>query len=126
VSKARADARMLVLLDTNPYLRLAKRVRPLIGEAFGQGGYVLTVLSKVEDEVHRSPKLRFRQPAWCRTLWCGRFMRPWSQMGTCLLRGAQQNKRLLGECSRPNSEPLVCPMTCVAPKFRYIPIAEGE
>lgn len=52
----------LVLLDTNAYLRLAKRVRPLLGKAFGQKRYVLTVLRDVEDEVQRSPRLRHDYP----------------------------------------------------------------
>lgn len=52
----------LVLLDTNAYLRLAKRVRPMLGVAFGTKGYVLTVLKDVEDEVRNSPKLRFKFP----------------------------------------------------------------
>lgn len=53
---------MLVLLDTNAYLRLAKRVRPLLGKPFGQKRYVLAVLEDVETEVHRSPRLRFNYP----------------------------------------------------------------
>lgn len=52
----------LVLLDTNAYLRLAKRVRPMLGVSFGAKGYVLTVLKDVEDEVHRNPILRFKFP----------------------------------------------------------------
>lgn len=52
----------LVLLDTNTYLRLAKRVRPLLGVKFGQKNYVLTVLKDVEDEVRRNRTLRFRFP----------------------------------------------------------------
>lgn len=52
----------LVLLDTNAYLRLAKRVRPMLGKKFGQKDYVLTVLPDVEDEVHRSPRLRHAYP----------------------------------------------------------------
>ena len=52
----------LVLLDTNAYLRLAKRVKPLLGVAFGQKGYVLTILKDVEDEVHRSSRLKFHYP----------------------------------------------------------------
>lgn len=52
----------LVLLDTNAYLRLAKRVRPLLGVPFGQKGYVLTILADVEDEVHASGRLRHRFP----------------------------------------------------------------
>ena len=52
----------LVLLDTNAYLRLAKRVRPALGVKFGQKDYVLTVHKSVEDEVHRNPRLRFDFP----------------------------------------------------------------
>ena len=52
----------LVLLDTNAYLRLAKRVKPLLGKEFGQKGYVLTVLKQVEDEVHGNSRLRFLYP----------------------------------------------------------------
>lgn len=52
----------LVLLDTNAYLRLAKRIRPLLGVPFGQKGYVLTILSDVEDEVQASGRLRYRFP----------------------------------------------------------------
>lgn len=52
----------LALLDTNTYLRLAKRIRPLLGVAFGQKSYVLTILKDVEDEVRRSRKLLFNFP----------------------------------------------------------------
>lgn len=52
----------LVLLDTNAYLRLAKRVRPAVGVKFGQKGYVLTVHKSVEDEVHRSARLKSLYP----------------------------------------------------------------
>ena len=52
----------LVLLDTNAYLRLAKRVRPAVGVVFGQKGYVLTIHKSVEDEVHRSARLKSRYP----------------------------------------------------------------
>lgn len=55
-------ATTLVLLDTNAYLRLAKRIRPLLGVPFGQKGYVLTILADVEDEVHASGRLRYRFP----------------------------------------------------------------
>ncbi|QFY90147.1 hypothetical protein D5125_12000 [Magnetovirga frankeli] len=53
---------MWVLLDTNAYLRLAKRIKPLLGIPFGQKQYTLTILKLVEDEVHRSPRLRFQYP----------------------------------------------------------------
>lgn len=52
----------LVLLDTNAYLRLAKRIRPLLGVEFGQKQYSLTVLKQVEDEVFKSPRLQFLYP----------------------------------------------------------------
>lgn len=52
----------LVLLDTNAYLRLAKRICPLLGKPFGQKQYVLTILKQVEDEVHKSPRLKFNYP----------------------------------------------------------------
>ena len=52
----------LVLLDTNAYLRLAKRIRPLLGRKFGQKDYVLTVLKDVEEEVHRSARLKYNYP----------------------------------------------------------------
>lgn len=52
----------LVLLDTNAYLRLAKRIRPMLGIPFGQKGYVLTILKQVEEEVHGSSRLRFLYP----------------------------------------------------------------
>ena len=52
----------LVLLDTNAYLRLAKRVKPLLGKPFGQKAYVLTILRDVEDEVRRSSRLRHNYP----------------------------------------------------------------
>ncbi len=52
----------LALLDTNAYLRLAKRIRPLLGIAFGQRQYVLVILKQVEDEVLKSPRLKFSYP----------------------------------------------------------------
>lgn len=52
----------LVLLDTNAYLRLAKRVRPAVGVKFGQKGYVLTIHKSVENEVHCNPRLRATYP----------------------------------------------------------------
>ncbi len=52
----------LVLLDTNAYLRLAKRIKPLLGVKFGQKDYVLTILKDVENEVHRNSRLQFHYP----------------------------------------------------------------
>lgn len=51
-----------ILLDTNVYLRLAKRVRPLLGVPFGENKYVITILKDVEDEVHRNNTLKFYNP----------------------------------------------------------------
>lgn len=51
-----------VVLDTNAYLRLAKRVRPLLGIPFGDKQYVLITLKDVEDEVRRNPALLFKFP----------------------------------------------------------------
>ncbi|OYY94901.1 MAG: hypothetical protein B7Y41_04915 [Hydrogenophilales bacterium 28-61-23] len=52
----------LALLATNAYLRLAKRIRPLLGIPFGQKQYVLTILKQTEDEVRKSPRLEFTYP----------------------------------------------------------------
>ena len=52
----------LVLLDTNAYLRLAKRVKPMLGVKFGQKEYILTILRDVENEVQRNPTLSFKYP----------------------------------------------------------------
>lgn len=52
----------LVLLDTNAYLRLAKRIRPLLGIKFGQKEYELTILKITEEEVYKSSRLRFLYP----------------------------------------------------------------
>ena len=53
---------ILVLLDTNAYLRLAKRIRPALGISFGAKGYQLTIHKRVEDEVLRSPRLKYNYP----------------------------------------------------------------
>lgn len=58
---------ILALLDTNAYLRLAKRIRPLLGIEFGHKQYVLTVLKQVEDEVFRNPRLKFLYPWFTET-----------------------------------------------------------
>lgn len=50
------------LLDTNVYLRLAKRIRPILGVSFGTKQYQVTILKDVENEVHRSNTLAFHYP----------------------------------------------------------------
>lgn len=57
-----SSAHTLVLLDTNAYLRLAKRIKPMLGVAFGQKNYVLTILKDVETEVHRNGALKSKYP----------------------------------------------------------------
>jgi predicted nucleic acid-binding protein len=52
----------LVLLDTNTYLRLAKRLRPLVGRRFGQKDYELTILKAVEEEVKQNARLKYQNP----------------------------------------------------------------
>lgn len=51
-----------VLLDTNAYLRLAKRVRPLLGVPFGPETLCAHHPTNMEAEVHASARLRFRYP----------------------------------------------------------------
>jgi len=52
----------LVLLDTNAYLRLARRIKPLLGRKFGQKDYEVIILKDVETEVHQNPRLKFHFP----------------------------------------------------------------
>jgi hypothetical protein len=52
----------LVILDTNAYLRLAKRIRPILGFEIGQKQYVLKVLPSVEKEVIRNLVLAEKFP----------------------------------------------------------------
>lgn len=78
-----------ILLDTNGYLRLAKRIRPVLGVAFGAKKYVLRVHPQVEDEVFRNPSLTFRYPWFtaanpsglkfpsCRKRWPSEWLRPY-------------------------------------------------
>lgn len=73
----------LLLLDTNAYLRIAKRVKPLLGVAFGQKGYRLTILEDVEREFERSPRLQSTFP--------------WFQDGTLQSERLAKRFRLSGE-----------------------------
>lgn len=52
----------IVILDTNAYLRLAKRIQPFLGFEIGQKKYVLKVLPAVEQEVTRNPRLAEKFP----------------------------------------------------------------
>lgn len=51
-----------ILLDTNAYLRLAKRIRPVLGCPFGAKKYVLLILREVEKEVLENQTLTFQYP----------------------------------------------------------------
>lgn len=51
-----------ILLDTNAYLRIAKRVRPLLGVPFGRKNYELLILAEVEKEVKANRRLRRTYP----------------------------------------------------------------
>ncbi|WP_213602994.1 hypothetical protein [Pseudoxanthomonas japonensis] len=52
-----------ILLDTNAYLRLAKRIRPLLGVKFNpRMQYQLIVLPEVEGEVLQNPRLKSHYP----------------------------------------------------------------
>lgn len=51
-----------VLLDTNAYLRLAKRIKPLLGVQFGRKDYQIIILKDVENEVHRNSTLSYKFP----------------------------------------------------------------
>jgi hypothetical protein len=52
----------LVLLDTNAYLRLARRIKPLLGRKFGQKDYEVIILRDVETQVQQNPRLKFHFP----------------------------------------------------------------
>lgn len=52
----------LLLLDTNAYLRFARRIKPLLGLPFGAKNYHLTILPIVEQEFSRSLRLQERFP----------------------------------------------------------------
>ena len=40
-----------ILLDTNTYLRLAKTIRPLLGQPFGKPQTMLTVIPELHQEL---------------------------------------------------------------------------
>ena len=55
-----------VLLDTNTYLRLAKRIRPAVGREFGQVPYVVVILKAVVScSVARDSRCLYMAPG-CR------------------------------------------------------------
>jgi hypothetical protein len=47
-----------LLLDTNSYLRLAKSIRPLLGEPFGKDNYALYIHKELQYELDRSQRLQ--------------------------------------------------------------------
>lgn len=48
---------MVILIDTNAYIRLAKHFSPLLGQKFVIPPEVLQVLSEVDREISASPRL---------------------------------------------------------------------
>lgn len=40
-----------ILLDTNSYLRLARTIRPLLGQSFGDAPYLLSVIPQLNEEL---------------------------------------------------------------------------
>lgn len=51
-------AQSKILLDSNSYFRLAKSIRPLLFVEFGENQHCLYVLSELEDEYARNPRLQ--------------------------------------------------------------------
>lgn len=47
-----------VLVDTNAYFRLAQSIRPLLGKPFGQEQYCLYVISELQKEYDKNPRLK--------------------------------------------------------------------
>lgn len=79
---------ILVILDTNTYLRIAKRIRPAIGFTFGQKDYWVSIPKIVEDEVQRSPRLQSVFP------WFGQEVFSDERRKHCLKLKPKQKKRL--------------------------------
>jgi predicted nucleic acid-binding protein len=46
-----------ILLDTNPYLRLAQSLHPLLGISFGRENFTLYIHKEIETELNRSSRL---------------------------------------------------------------------
>ncbi|HPO14144.1 MAG TPA: DNA-binding protein [Candidatus Hydrogenedentes bacterium] len=64
-------ARTTLLLDSNSYFRLARSIHPLLGQEFGSAvRYCLEVISELDQEFQRSPRLRSKfhwisEPEYC-------------------------------------------------------------
>lgn len=56
-------AQTKILLDSNSYFRLAKSIRPLLFQEFGENRFSLYVLEELEREYARNPRLQ-NQFAW--------------------------------------------------------------
>lgn len=48
----------IILLDSNAYLRIADSLHPLLGESFGEQGYVLYLIPEFEREFNKSQRLK--------------------------------------------------------------------
>ena len=48
----------IILLDSNAYLRIADSFHPLLGESFGEEGYVLYLIPEFQKEFNKSQRLK--------------------------------------------------------------------
>ena len=55
-------AQSKIILDSNSYLRLAKSIHPLLFQEFGDVRYCLYVLSALQKEYDREPRLQNKFP----------------------------------------------------------------
>jgi hypothetical protein len=53
-------AQVKLLVDSSSYFRLAKSIRPLLGQAFGKNNYCLYILNEFEVDLRRSQRLQTR------------------------------------------------------------------
>ncbi|MBU4317205.1 MAG: hypothetical protein KKF30_08025 [Proteobacteria bacterium] len=50
--------KIIILLDSNAYLRIADSFHPLLGESFGEQGYVLYLTPEFQKEFNKSARLK--------------------------------------------------------------------
>lgn len=95
---------MLVLLDTNAYLRLAKRVKPMLGVKFGQVREAVVVtddlrMHHLAEEFEISVWHGYELPHKMRAAKMidseksGKFIRQWRRTATCHKHGRMRGKR---------------------------------
>lgn len=52
------DGKSIILLDSNAYLRIANSFHPLLGEDFGEQGYILYLIPEFQKEFNKSQRLK--------------------------------------------------------------------